>query len=432
MDTSLIMYNLALGLVGPALPVLWLGSRLSNRWGEVWPRLGLYRHLPPPPPGPRVWLQAVSVGEVGVAAALAQALWAQRPEINLALSCSTAKGLERAAQVFAGRARLLPFPLEAPWAVAAACNKVRPHVYASLETELWPNLLAGLQRRDAELLLLNGRISPRSFPRYQRVRPLVAGCLRRFQVLSMISEADAQRAVSLGAPAERVRVDGNAKYAGLLERAQATDTAPAAACLALHGAPLLVAGSVRSGEEEPVLTAFAQVLKQHPGAVLATAPRHVERAPRWLEACRRHGLLAQAWIGLSPAAPRRPETSVVVVDAMGVLLALYGLGRAAFLGASLVPKGGQNPMEPAAWGVPLLFGPDMADFADAAEALKEAGAAQVVKSAKELAQAWSGLLSDPARAAQRGQAARQVLAGWSGAAAAGAKLILETLARRGV
>jgi len=426
------MYNLALSMAGPALPALWLGSRLAGRWGELWARLGLYRDLAPAPPGPRVWLQAVSVGEVGVALAVAQELWARRPEINLAVSSSTAKGLERAAQVFAGRARVLPFPLEAPWAVAAACGKVRPQVYASLETELWPNLLARLDRQGAALLLLNGRISPRSFPRYQRVRPLAAGCLRRFQALSMISEADAERAIALGAPAARVRVDGNAKYAGLLEQAQATDTSEAAACLALNNAPLIVAGSVRSGEEEPVLGAFVQVLKRHPAAVLAAAPRHIERAPRWLAACQRHGLLAQAWSGLSPRAPRRPETSVVVVDAMGSLMALYGLGRAAFLGASLVPLGGQNPMEPAAWGAPLVFGPDMADFLDAAEALQAAGAAQVVGGAEELARAWGELLSDPARAAQRGQAGRRVVAGWSGAAAAAAGLILAALERRGV
>lgn len=432
MNKSLITYNLALGLAGTALPALWLGSRLSGRWGELWPRLGLYRNLAPAPPGPRVWLQAVSVGEVGVALALAQELWARRPEINLAVSSSTAKGLERAAQVFANRARVLPFPLEAPWAVAAACNKVRPHVYASLETELWPNLLARLERSGATLLLLNGRISPRSFPRYQWIRPLVAGCLRRFQALSMISEADAQRVIALGAPDERVRVDGNAKYTGLLEQAQAADTNGPAARLNLNGAPLLVAGSARSGEEGPVLAAFAALLREHPTAVLAVAPRHLERAPRWLAAARGQGLAAQAWSGLSEAAPRRAETRVVVIDAMGALMALYGLCRAAFLGASLVPLGGQNPLEPAAWGVPMVFGPDMADFSDAAQVLLAAGAAQVVPDADGLARAWSGLLDDPAEAKRRGQAGREVLAGWSGAAATAADLVLTQLERRGV
>jgi len=432
MDKSLITYNLALGLAGTTLPALWLGSGLAGRWDELWARLGLYRKQPPPGPGPRVWLQAVSVGEVGVAAAIADQLWAARPEINLSVSSSTAKGLERAAEVFAGKARVLPFPLEAPWAVAAAHAKVRPQVYASLETELWPNFLAWLERRGTELLLLNGRISPRSFPRYRKIRPLVSGCLKRFSLLGMIGPEDAARAVALGAPPERVMVDGNAKYAGLEQRVAACDTSDPAARLALDGAPLVVAGSVRSGEEEAVLTAFAELLKQHPSAVLAVAPRHVERAPRWLTEARARGLATQLWSELSPTSPRWNITQVVVVDAMGVLLALYGLSKAAFLGASLVPLGGQNPVEPAAWGVPMAFGPDMADFGDAARELLEQGAAQQVEDAGELAAWWGRMLSEPDEAARRGAAAKAVARGYAQSARVAAGRILDALARRGV
>ncbi|MBU4278318.1 MAG: hypothetical protein KKC30_16375 [Proteobacteria bacterium] len=429
MRKSLIAYNLALGLAGTTLPGLWLGSRLARRWGELWPRLGLYRDQAPAGEGPRVWLQAVSVGEVAVAQAVAQELWAQRPEIELSVSSSTAKGLERAAELFAGKARVLPFPLEAPWAVAGAWQRVRPQVYASLETELWPNFLAWLDHRGCELLLLNGRISPRSFPRYMKARPLVAGCLERFALLSMIGPEDAERAVSLGAPPERVRVEGNAKYAGLAQRVAALDPASLAQRLALGQAPLLVAGSVRSGEEQAVLGAFKKVLENHPTAVLAVAPRHVEKSPRWLAEARSLGLSAQAWSELSPEKPRRADTKVVVVDAMGQLLTLYGLAKAAFVGASLVPLGGQNPMEPAAWGVPVAYGPDMADFKDAAQALEREGASQITINAEELA-AWFGeMLSQPERAAQMGRAARTVVAGWSGAAQAAAGHILDALAR---
>lgn len=431
MRKSLIAYNLALGLAGATLPGLWLGSRLARRWGELWPRLGLYRDQPPAGDGPRVWLQAVSVGEVAVAQAVATELWARRPEIELSVSSSTAKGLERARELFAGRARVLPFPLEAPWAVAGAWQRVRPQVYASLETELWPNFLAWLDNHGCALLLLNGRISPRSFPRYRKARPLVAGCLERFALLSMIGPQDAERAVALGAPPKRVRVEGNAKYAGLAQRVAALDPAPLAARLALGGAPLLAAGSVRSGEEEAVLGAFKQVLAQHPAAVLAVAPRHVEKAPRWLATARGMGLTAQAWSELGPQSPRRPATPVVVVDAMGQLLTLYGLARAAFVGASLVPLGGQNPMEPAAWGVPVAHGPDMADFKDAAQALERASASKLVNNAEELAAWWGQMLSSPQRAASMGRAARAVVQGWSGAAQAAAGHILDALTRQG-
>jgi len=431
MHKSLIAYNLALGLAGATLPGLWLGSRLARRWGELWPRLGLYRDQPPAGSGPRVWLQAVSVGEVAVAQAVAQELWARRPEIELSVSSSTAKGLERATELFTGKARVLPFPLEAPWAVATAWQKVRPQVYASLETELWPNFLAWLDHRGCELLLLNGRISPRSFPKYMMARPLVADCLQRFSLLSMIGPEDAERAVSLGAPPERVRVEGNAKYAGLAQRVAALDPEPLAQRLNLAGAPLLVAGSVRSGEEAPVLGAFKKVLESHPAAVLAVAPRHVEKSPRWLAEARGLGLSAQAWGELSPEHPRRPETQVVVLDAMGQLLTFYGLASAAYVGASLVPLGGQNPMEPAAWGVPVAYGPDMADFKDAAQALELEGASKLIHNAEELAAWWGEMLSSPQRAASMGRAARAVVRGWSGAAQAAAGHILDALARQG-
>lgn len=425
------MYNLAALPAWGLLPALRLGLGLAGRWGEIGPRLGLYRHLAPAGPGPRVWLQAVSVGEVGVAAAVASELWRLQPRIELTVSAGTVKGLERARQALGERALVAPFPLEAPWAVAAAWQRLRPQVYASLETEIWPNQLAWFERRGTALLLLNGRLSPRSFPRYRKVRPLVAAALRRFRVLSMIGPEDARRALLLGAPAGRVRVDGNAKYAGLLQRARPELLAGPEALLNLGGRPLLVAGSARSGEEDPVLAAFRALLADHPRAVLAVAPRHVERAPRWLGACARQGLQAQAWTSLSPAAPRRASTQVVVVDVMGQLMALYGLARAAFLGASLVAKGGQNPMEPAAWGVPCLYGPSMEDFGDAAQALTAAGAGQTVADAPSLARAWQDILDHPAQALAQGQAGRRVVAAWSGAAAAAAELIVEQLDRQG-
>jgi 3-deoxy-D-manno-octulosonic-acid transferase len=431
MDPGLVLYNLGLGLAGGLLPVARLGLGLAGRWSEIGPRLGLYRQLAPAGLGPRVWLQAVSVGEVSVAAAIAGELWRLEPRVELTVSASTAKGLERARQVLGQRAAVAPFPLEAPWAVAAAWQRLRPQVYASLETEIWPNLLAYFDHRGTDLLLLNGRLSPRSFPRYQKVRPLVAGALRRFKVLSMIGLEDARRAVLLGAPVERVRVDGNAKYAGLLERARPEALEGLAPLLALGDRPLLVAGSVRSGEEAPVLEAFQALLAVHPRAMLAVAPRHVERAPRWMQACAQRGLLAQRFSGLSPSSPRQPATQVVVVDVMGRLLGLYGLAKAAFLGASLVPLGGQNPMEPAAWGVPCLYGPSMDDFADAVAALEAVGAGQRVADGQGLSQAWRRLLDQPALARGQGQAGRQAVAAWSGSAATAAGLIVEQLHRQG-
>ncbi|MFH1058169.1 MAG: hypothetical protein V1797_05740, partial [Pseudomonadota bacterium] len=242
---------------------------------------------------------------------------------------------------------------------------------------------------------------------------------------------DAQRAILLGADRQRVRVDGNAKYAGLIDKARPALTAAPAARLALNEAPLLVAGSVRTGEEAPLLEAFGQVLASHPEAVLAVAPRHVERAPRWLAEAGRRGLNPAAWTSLSPEKPRPAACRVVVVDVMGQLMGCYGLGRAAFLGASLVPLGGQNPMEPAAWGLPVAYGPSMEDFADAAAALEAAGAARRVADAGQLAGFWLKSLERPEAAQTAGRAGRAVVAGWSGAARIAAELIVRELERVG-
>ena len=282
MDLALVSYNLLAAGAAACLPPVWLGSRLSGRWGELWPRLGLYGDLAPAGPGPRVWLQAVSVGETAVARALAEELLARCPRVELTVTASTATGLARVRRDLAGLARAAPFPLDLPWPVLAAARKIRPQVYASLETEIWPNLLACLQRRGASLLLLNGRISPRSFPRYMKLRPLIAPSLARFDRLSMISPDDARRAEAiLGGPSPRVQVGGNAKYAGLVQRARPELLEEPAARLALGDSPLLTAGSVRSGEEEAVLGAFQRVLRRRPDAELAVAPRNRPTGAAW-------------------------------------------------------------------------------------------------------------------------------------------------------
>jgi 3-deoxy-D-manno-octulosonic-acid transferase len=418
-------------MASACLPPVWLAAKLSGRWAELWPRAGLYRQLASARPGPRVWLQAVSVGEVNVAAAIAEELFLQSPHLNLTITTSTEKGLERAREVFSHRAAVAAFPLDLPWPVIAAAAKIRPHVYASLETEIWPNLLARLERQDASLLVLNGRFSPRSFPRYKKLRWLMRPALRRLNCLSMISRVDAERALALGADPTKVRVDGNAKYAGLIERADSEAAKALEKRLALNQAPLLVAGSVRTGEEEPVLMAFAKLLQSHPQAVLAAVPRHVEKAPRWLETSSKLNLPAQLWSGLSDETTRRRDTRVVVVDAMGVLMPLYGLSRAAFLGASLVPLGGQNPMEPAAWGLPVCYGESMEDFADAALTLEAVGAAKRVHDASQLASFWLHCLDHPDRASEMGREAKKVVRWWSGSAKAAAELIMSELESQG-
>lgn len=425
-----MLYNLAALSGATLLPPVWLASRLSGRFRDFWPRIGMYSQIAPARPGPRVWLQAVSVGEVAVARALADELFKEIPNLNLTITTSTPKGLEKANQVLGDQAVIAPFPLDMPWSVAAACRKIRPHVYASLETEIWPNLLTWLKKSGATSLMLNGRLSPRSLPGYQKAKPFISYSLKHFKRLSMITEKDAERIISLGADPQAVTVEGNAKYAGLLDKVDPDRLKDLKKVFNLSNAPLLVAGSVRTGEETPVLGAFKEVCAKHPKAVLAIAPRHLENSAKWNAAAKKLGFSVELWSGLCPESPRRPETRVIVVDAMGLLFSLYGLAKAAFVGASLVKLGGQNPMEPAAWGVPVCYGPDMDDFTDAARALEEEGASQMVENSKQLAQTWDNWLQQ--RQSQPGQAGARVVARWSGAAVKAAQIIHNELKRQGV
>lgn len=259
----------------------------------------------------------------------------------------------------------------------------------------------------------------------------MAGCLERFSLLSMIGPQDAARAVALGAPPQRVRVEGNAKYAGLAQRVAALDPAPLAARLALGEAPLLVAGSVRSGEEAAVLGAFKQVLTDHPGAVLAVAPATWKKPPLAGRGPR-HGPhrpgLERSGTGQPPAA-RHPAGGG---GRHGPTAHPLRPGQGRLCGGLVGAPGRAEPHGARRLGVPTAFGPDMADFLDAALALQEAGGAQTVGDAHELAAWWERMLAAPQEAAAAGQAARRVVGGWSGAASAAAGHILDALTRQGV
>ncbi len=422
-DLARAGYNLlGLGLVGLGAPAGWIASRLSGRWGWFWPRMGLYRGVELAPGEARVWLQAVSVGEVEVAWAVARRL--VEAGVEVVMTSSTQRGLERARALAGAQALVLPMPVDVPWAVAAAVRAIRPTAYGSVETELWPNLSARLGAAGVVQVLVNGRISPRSFPRYSRLKALVGPVLGRLRSLGMISAADAQRVVALGAAPGRVEVVGNAKYALLADRLARAEPSRLAGRLGVQAEAVVVAGSVRTGEIVPVLEAFKLLLQGGQEALLVVVPRHEGRSWRWVEAARARGLGVVRWSELAALGRRPREAKVVVVDRMGLLLELYGLADAAFVGASLVELGGQNPMEPAAWGVRVCFGPDMSDFADEARRLLQAGAAEVVRDARELADAWARAIAmGPAPP----EAARQLVAASRRAAARYAAMVLRAV-----
>lgn len=368
-------------------------------------------------------MQAVSVGEVQVAQAIANALWEAGYGLNLTISSSTPQGLHLAQQSLGVKAQVMPFPLDFMWAVKSAAQRIRPRVYVSLETEIWPNLLCALYQQNTKILMLNGRISARSFPRYRKIKPLVSACLSFYSCFSMISQEDAERIAALGADPKKISVGGNAKYSYLSQRAKNADIGDIKTRLNLSGKKLVIAGSVRSGEEDAVLEGFKRVLLNEPDTIMLVAPRHVKRSANWLSAASAKGFMAARWSGFKV----RPQAvNVVILDEMGRLFDFYGLSTAAFVGGSLVDKGGQNPLEPSAWGVPVAFGPFMQDFVQATELLLP-HAAQQIHNTEQLASFWLNCLADKDYALNMGGQGKARVARLSEAAGNSARLILRQL-----
>jgi 3-deoxy-D-manno-octulosonic-acid transferase len=308
---------------------------------------------------------------------------------------------------------LFPFPLDAYGGPRRAIRRLKPDLIVILETELWPNFLREAHRAGVRTMLANGRISPRSYKNYQKVRFLFGEVLGYLDRLAMIRTGDADRVIGLGADPGRTLVAGNAKYDLLMAKADPDRAARLAVRLGPLGpGPVWVAGSTREGEEKIIMDVFSTLRAEFPGLHLILAPRHVGRSDRIESRIAGAGWRVRRW--------SRPDagggSDVTLVDAMGDLFHLYARADAAFIGGSLVPLGGQNPLEPAVWGRPMLFGPHMEDFEDAVALLDSHGAGRKVQDGADLARTLADLFRRPDQARDLGQRGKQALAGHRGAA----------------
>ncbi|MBU2490791.1 MAG: 3-deoxy-D-manno-octulosonic acid transferase [Proteobacteria bacterium] len=336
-----------------------------------------------------VWVHALSVGEMNAAAPLVRAL-AARPGPPVVVSASTRTGMRRARELFPGTvAAVFYFPLDLPLVASRMVRRVAPARFVLVETDLWPNFLAALSRQGVPAVLVNGRLSDKSFAGYCRARFLMGPLFAGFAGVGAATQAEAQRFTALGAGP--VRVTGNLKF----DAARPPESGPPPG---LEGRPLVVAGSTHAGEEE-VLARILPDLKRRFSAALVVAPRDPVRARKVVRVFTDQGLLAEV---LSRAG-ETPGLDVVVVDRMGVLAGLYGTGRACFVGGSLVAEGGHNPLEPAAAGRPVVFGPHMEDFREIANTLEDRGAALRVRDGEALAEALAGFLAHPEKADAMGE-----------------------------
>ncbi len=383
---------------------------MRERWGRLPDRVD-------PGGRPSIWIHAVSVGEVQAARTLIPGLRDRYPGHRLWLSTTTRTGRAVAAGIEAVDG-LFYFPLDLPPAVDRVLDRVRPVLFVAVDTELWPNLLRRCARRGVRTMLVNGRISDRSYPRYRLVRRWFRRVLADVDRCCAQSDESARRLVDLGAPADRVVMTGNLKFDALPAPPPAPaardDDLPRSLGLA-PDRPVLMAASTHPGEEEPVLDAFRRLRSAVPDLVLLLAPRHPERGAEVAALAAARGLAAVRRSRLPEDGAGRAD--VVVLDTVGELAALFPAATVVFVGGSLVPVGGHNVIEPAARGRPVVFGPHMENFAEIAELFLAHRAARRVSGAEELESVLAGLLADPRQRAELGTAARSLVEANRGAAA---------------
>jgi 3-deoxy-D-manno-octulosonic-acid transferase len=369
-----------------------------------------------------IWIHAVSVGEVLAIVPLAQQLKKIFPLRHLVVSTTTVTGQKLARERIPFADAVFYFPLDWSGPVRRALAAARAGVVIVVETEIWPNFLRECRRAEVPVIFVNGRLSKQSFRGYRRALSYSAGILARFlkRVLSdatlflMQSEEDAARLIALGAPGERVLVTGNLKY-DLGEPGESPLSAWLESELAKNSRyPVVVAGSVLADEEGDVLRAFAAVERGFPRALLILAPRKPEQFDNAAAIVTESGrkLLRRRDLTLNGAGSTvlSDPVQVFLLDSLGELAGLYRLADAVFVGGSLVPGGGHNILEPAAFSKVPIYGPSMENFREMSWKFLAAGAAIQVKSSEDLGVAWGELLREPERASRMGTCARELVA----------------------
>lgn len=361
-----------------------------------------------------VWLHAVSVGEVNLLNPLLTALERAYPDVECVISTTTRTGYDLARQKYAPR-MVFYCPLDFSWAVATALRRIRPDVLILAELELWPNLMAAARRRGAKVVVVNGRLSERSWRGYRRISGWVRSWLQEIDLVGVQNEAYAERFRSLGLAAERVVVTGSVKFDGAQSDRGNAATRRLAELAGISADDIvLLAGSTQNPEESLALEAFQYLAADFPRLRLILVPRHPERFDEVARLLDRSGTSWQRRSELKPGTPAGPAR-VLLVDTVGELGAWWGLAQFAFVGGSMGSRGGQNMIEPAAYGAAVAFGPHTQNFRDVVSLMLASDAATVVRNGREL-EAWvRGGLESPQRLAEQGERARRLVVVQQGA-----------------
>jgi len=410
----LFFYNLALIVALVLTSPWWLWKMATaEKYRDVYKRFGRVPQslLQTTAARQAVWIHAVSVGEVLAITRLVQELDAALPACRVVVSTTTRTGQALARQRF-GADRVFYCPLDLPWAVSSTLSALRPKMLILAETEFWPNLLAACFRRSIPVVVVNARISDRSWPRYRRLRSLWQPFLSRLAAVLAQSELDAQRLRALGCTS--VSVAGNLKFD--VRTPQASEATRLLTELG-HGLRFVVAGSTLEGEEAALLAAWPSLLKADSQLSMVLAPRHPDRfaaVASLLDAASTPSMRRSDWTAQAPRQIRPGQ--IVLLDTIGELASVYSLASVAFVGGSLVPAGGHNPLEPAHFGVPIVMGPHYANFRAITDDLLAHDAIRIT-ACDQLAATLVDLLGNPSQAQVLGARARQVFEQQAGATA---------------
>ena len=415
------LYTILLYLLTPfvLLRLAWRGLRAPaywKRWGERFGRINSVEGKP-------IWVHAVSVGEVQAAVPLLRALLKRYPGVPVLVTTTTPTGADQVRSLFETRVKHLYVPYDLPGAVQRFITQTRPRVALIMETEIWPNLYRTCSHQGVPVLLVNARLSERSANGYMRVRRLAAQTLSCVQGIAAQTRADAERLVELGAPPERVKVTGSIKF-DMQIPASLTEQAAVLRRDWGQQRPVWIAASTHEGEDELVLAAHKRIRERYPNALLILVPRHPERFARVAALCREQGWKT---VQRSEQCPTPADAAVFVGDTMGELLLFFAASDVAFIGGSLIPHGGHNPLEAVAQRVPVLFGPHMFNFEAIAQMLLSAGGAREVGDDGQLADSVLHWLEDPAGRVAVGERGAAVVEANKGARDAVVAMVAEAL-----
>lgn len=424
-----VAYLLFLAAISPIL--VWRRVRLRKDRDGLWEKL-TGRVTPRDSTGDCLWLHAVSVGEVLLLRPVIEELRLRRPGLELVLSVTTTTGRDVAVAKYPG-CRVIYFPLDFTWAVGAALDRIRPTAIALAELELWPNFVSIAAARGIPVSIINGRLSEKSFRGYRRIRFLTRSLLGRLTFAGVQSKDYAERFEALGLPRERCHVTGSVKFDKVEVRRDHPGCVALRSCFGIGTDDLVfIAGSTQAPEERLAVETWQELRGEFPNLRLIVVPRHKER---FEEVAR----LISDECGLKVVRRSRPEEATVgceggavaLLDTLGELAACWGLADIAFVGGSLTNRGGQNMIEPAAYGAAVLFGPNTRNFRDIVALLLAADAARVVRDGADLTDTVVRLLRDERERRAMGARARELVLSQQGATRLTVDLLEQSLPEAG-